>query len=57
MIRRIERFTTQAIPAAIVPGLEPRERPQPMRPARPAAKPAGRRPARHGRDTRSRPRV
>ncbi|MEO8298048.1 MAG: DEAD/DEAH box helicase [Burkholderiales bacterium] len=24
MIRRIERFTTQAIPAAVVPGLEPR---------------------------------
>ena len=40
MVRRIEHFTTQRIPAAVVPGLEPRrpapEMRPPMRPGRPS---------------------
>jgi superfamily II DNA/RNA helicase len=43
MVQRIQRFTTQRIPVAVVPGLEP-SRPEPApapRPAAPGARPRG----------------
>ena len=40
MIQRIQRFTTQRIPAATITGLEP-QRAEPKATARPAGAPAG----------------
>ncbi len=47
MIQRIQRFTTQRIPAATIEGLEP-QRPEPKPEARPQGRPGARGPGRPG---------
>ncbi len=47
MIQRIQRFTTQRIPAATIAGLEP-QRPEPKPEARPQGRPGARGPGRPG---------